>query len=75
MRKTRALKLFIMFIRTAPNQSLTASHTELMDMLFMSERGVYKLVKRLENLGFILVSRAKNKPNTYSINENFFKDK
>jgi len=46
-----------------------------MDMLFMSERGVYKLVKRLENLGFILVSRAKNKPNTYSINENFFKDK
>lgn len=75
MRQTYAVKLFIAAIRNSTNQRLTASHTELMGIMLIGERGVYKLVKRLEKLGLISVSRAQNQSNTYSINPKYYEDK
>ena len=66
LNKTRPLKIFILSIRNA-NNKLTISFTDLAAHLTTSRRGAIALVERLQKAGVLLVTKAVNKPNTYSL--------
>ena len=66
LNKTRSLKLFILSIRNSQNK-LTISFTDLAAHLATTRRGAIALVERLQKAGVLLVIKAVNKPNTYSL--------
>jgi Mn-dependent DtxR family transcriptional regulator len=68
MRKTHALRLFIAHLRVCKNSATISLH-DLSNELFISQRAVIKMVKRLESGGIISVIRQPSQTNTYSIIE------
>jgi len=66
MRTTNALRLFIAHLKINSNQA-TISLNDLSDLLFITQRGVLNLIRRLEEAGIIEVARAPSQTNTYSI--------
>jgi DNA-binding MarR family transcriptional regulator len=66
MRNTAALRLFIAHLRGS-NDSATISLNDLSGLLFITQRGVLNLIRRLEDAGIIEVARVPSQTNIYSL--------
>ena len=74
IKQTRAVKLFLASIQTAPDKRLSISYRELSELLCITVRSVQKLINRLESASLIRVERnlGQFKANTYSINQTYY---
>ena len=74
IKQTRAVKLFLASIQTAPDKRLSISYRELSELLCITVRSVQKLINRLEAAHLISVERSTEQwvPNIYRVNDTYY---